>query len=136
MNMHLFLGLLVWIVGISCMLLITVYPMIFWLYVIPKIQKRLRKKMTYNPKFYCYPFLSKYMAYTDIAFSIFLRFLKIKIFKNQDKYNFDIERPLGTISYDIRYASKLEIILSFMVTLNCIVAAIALLTAGILSHTK
>lgn len=119
MDSHVFTGILLGIIGVSCVLILAVYPWIFWLYIIPCIQKRVRKKFTYDPKYEFYSYFGRYSAYMDVAFSIFLRCVNMKMFNNQNKYRLGKSRPLETVSYDIKEASRIEIVTSVMFVVNC-----------------
>lgn len=132
MNMHVSFLLVAWIVGMASVLGLTFFPITFWLFIIPKIQKRAGKKFLYNPKLYVYPILSKYLAYIDVAWGISVKYVGVKYFGDQKKFKLDSRRPLETVTYDVTQASKFEVFFSFFSVLNWAFLFIALITGAIL----
>lgn len=93
---------------LSVIVWICIMPIVFNFFVIPKIEKRIRKKLTFPFKLYnTYPFGKYFGKHFEIAFYIFLKFLRI----NREPPTFALSKT-NNVEYDIKNASKFEIVVS------------------------
>ncbi len=95
-----------------------ILPIIFNFFVIPNIEKRLGKKLEFSRFIYWGKSSIWFSAHLDIGHSIFAKYLIWKIWGKVRVGNPKVVYALYQLNYDIREASKFEIIMSFWTTLN------------------
>jgi len=105
---------------------IIIMPIVFNYFIIPKLESKIGKKLEYRSYYNFFLFGNWSFKSIEIANYIFLRYLFLKIIPNY-KWRYK-NSALAKVNYDIRTASKFEIVVSVFSMLNLelsIVAAIA-----------
>jgi len=124
-----------WIVNLWILILIDfliIFPIIFHLLIIPKIEKRIGEKLKYKMPIYNWQIFAKWFTPpVDIGMAIFIKYLIWKILNRSPGkiWGFNPNNPhaLMQVDYDIRQASYTEIVISFLVIIHififiCLVA--------------
>jgi hypothetical protein len=120
------------IIGLATgFIIVLFFPPIFNFIIIPRIEKKLGKKLQYRLQGYRFiPSNRYFLPAGDISLYIVIKYLMLKIAKNP---NFKFKKiyanlALETAEYPITMASHFEIVMSFIVIIDallCIASAIA-----------
>lgn len=113
------------------------FPIFFHFLILPKIEKRIGKKLEYRSVLYKFQIFSQWVyPPIDIARGVVWRCFCWIFFKKVEgrfEYSNINSSPLVRVGYDVRQASKFEIVISFLSFLN-FYGAILLLGLNIFIH--
>ena len=119
---------------VNCIVIITVLPLIVWVFVIPKIEKRMGKKLTFS-RMYDFIFLGKYlMGSLEVGIDIGLMYLSWKIFKNKTFLKCRKDDALILAKYDVEHASNTELITGFICFLCMFLFLVAMFLMFLIPH--
>lgn len=111
------------VIGINTLI---IFPIIFNCFIIPKIEKKVGQKLEFISASYIFVSTYYYLIggevlgkYCEIAMYIVIKYLASKFGK---KLNNKSRNALQSINYDIKRASRFELVMSFAVFLNIIFA--------------
>ncbi len=108
-------------------------PIIFNYFLIPKIEKKIGKKLDYHP-FIDYIFLGKWMCrQEEIALYLINRYWAMKFKGDYGLPKYCLRFGLKKAGYTINMASKLEIVMSFLLLVSTVVTVISAIIALIAS---
>ena len=129
------LGLYIILLLVLCSIIaLVIFPLIFNYIIIPRIEERLGAKIvSWGYIVEMRPLGRIYMKYMVVASSVLIQTVLLKFFKNSDmlikksnknaSWTFDLAKA----NYDVRQATKFEIVMSFLALANillCIILAI------------
>ena len=112
MSAHLAMGVVLLSCLVSAITMLTLLPLIFWIFVVPKIEKRIGKELKFN--YSVLPFGKYLCGYIELAFTITLMYLNLRILRDNSKIKLH-RLALVTAEYDVSSATQVELVLSFIV---------------------
>ena len=124
MSPHIVMGILIGAGLVEMVLGLILFPLVFWIFVVPGIESRIGKKLNFS--YSALPFGKYFCGYMELAFTITLMYLSLKIFKDKLKIKFD-HFALVNAKYDVSMAPRSELVISFLGFANMIFFLILML---------
>ncbi len=99
--------------------ILTIFPLIFNLIIIPKIEKKIKAKLEYRNIVYNFQpiVLGKYF---EIMFYIIIKHVAFKLGFNPDQIKFGQRFALQLVNYDVRQVSWFELFMCYLAFANLI----------------
>jgi len=114
MSPHIAMGIILFTGMANAIFMLTLLPLMFWIFVVPKIENRVGHKLKFHPQYEITPFGKYFVGPVELGCTIALMYLNFKIFNDTVKIKFDKTRALANANYDVKTASKIELIMSFV----------------------
>lgn len=102
----------------SALYLVLIAPIVFNYFIIPKIEKKIGSKLEFINWYEFYLFGKFSFRFAEIVSYIIIKYIALKLKKDPHKIKINSKMALMKINYDIKEASSIEIVMSFLTIIS------------------